>query len=105
MGKYSGDQLFRAISRDNNTTTLYFIYFPHHKVEPTKVLYVLPCIISKELLINPNKFIARSGIERVTTGVWDKDKCTFADQNELHNEEGMKSMFEDIGIPELDLDQ
>ena len=30
--KHSRDQLFHAISRDNNPTTVYFMYFPHEKV-------------------------------------------------------------------------
>ena len=71
-GKYSGDQLFHTISRDNNTTTEHFVYFPHHKVEATQVLNGLPYILSEELIINPNNFIAKSGIERATMGIGDK---------------------------------
>ena len=52
-GKYAGDQLFHKISRGNNPTTVHYIYFPHHKVEATQVLNIMPCIISEELLINP----------------------------------------------------
>ena len=43
--KYARYQLFHTISCDNNPTTVKFMYFPHHKVEATHVLNVLPCII------------------------------------------------------------
>ena len=59
IGKYAGDQLFHEISRDNNPITLNFIYFTHHKVEATQVLKRIPCILSEELLINPQNFITR----------------------------------------------
>ena len=83
--KYAGDKLFHAISRDNDPTTVHFMYFPHHKVESMQVLSIIPCIIAKEILINPNYFITRSGIERATMGIWDKDKRSFTDPNELHH--------------------
>ena len=92
-GKYSGDQLFHAVYCDNDTTTVHFMYFPHHKVESTQALNWLPCILSEELLINPINFITRSGIERATMGIWDKEKHTFTDPNELHNEEAMEGVF------------
>ena len=85
-GKYAGDPLFHAIPRDKNSTTVNFMYFPHHRLEATKVLNVLTCILSEELLINPNNFITKSGIERGTIGIWDKEKRTFTKPNELHNE-------------------
>ena len=47
MGKYAGDQLFHAISRDKDPITVYFIYFSHHKIEATHVLNGLPCILSE----------------------------------------------------------
>ena len=31
-GKYALDQLFHAVSHDNDPTTLQFTYFPHHKI-------------------------------------------------------------------------
>ena len=62
-GKYAGDQLFHAISCDNNPTTVYFMYFPHDKVEATQVLNGLTCIASEELRTKPNHFITRSGIK------------------------------------------
>ena len=68
MGKCAGDQLFHAISCDNNPTTVHFMNFPHHKVEVTQVLNGLPYIISEELLSNTNDFIPRSGIERSNMG-------------------------------------
>ena len=34
-GKYDGDQLFHAISRDNNTTTVHFMFCLHLKLEVT----------------------------------------------------------------------
>ena len=98
MVKYAGDQLFHAISRCNDPNTLYFIYFPHHKIESIQALNGLTCILSEELLINPNNFVTRSGIERATMGTWDKDKRTFTKPNELHNEEAMEVMLEDAFI-------
>ena len=86
MGKYVGDQIFHAISRDNNPITIHFIYFPHHKVEATQVINGLPCIISKELLVNPKIFITRSGIEQAIMCIWDKYKRTFTNPNYLHSE-------------------
>ena len=46
-GKYARDQLYHAISRDNNHTTVHLIYFTHHKVEATQVFNGLPCILSE----------------------------------------------------------
>ena len=31
-GKYDRDQLFHAISRDNDSITIHFMYFPYRKV-------------------------------------------------------------------------
>ena len=70
--KYDRDQLLHAISHDNNPTTVNFIYFTHHKVEETQVLNGLTCILSEELLLNPNYFMTRSGIEQANMGIWDK---------------------------------
>ena len=36
-------------------------------------------------------------------GIWDKEKFTFADPNELHNEESIEGMFEGTNLMELDL--
>ena len=80
-GKYAGDQLFHKISRDDNTTTVQLMYFTHNKVESTQVLNRLPCILPKELLVNPNIFITRSGIKQATMGIWDKDEVTFTKPN------------------------
>ena len=52
-GKYYGDQLFHAISFDNNPTTINFMYCPDYKVEATQVINGLPCILSEEALANP----------------------------------------------------
>ena len=71
-GKYAGDKLFHAISRDNNPTTVHFIYLPNHKIEASQVLNGAPCIITEELLAKPKDFITRSGIERATMFIWDK---------------------------------
>ena len=71
-GKYSGDQLFQAISCDNNPTTVKFMYSPHHKVEGNHALNGPPCILSEELLVNTNYFITRSGFEGSTMSIWDK---------------------------------
>ena len=68
---YVGDLLFHAISRDNTRTIMYFIYLIHYKVDSTQFLNVLPCILSKKLLINHNAFITKSWIEKVTLGIWD----------------------------------
>ena len=81
------------------------MYFPYHKYEETQVLNGLTCILSEELLINPNNFITISGIERYNMGIWDKYKCTFTDPNELHNQESMEGMFKGTGLLELNLDQ
>ena len=62
MGTYARD-LFFAIFCDNNTITIYFMYFPHHNVEATQVLNGSLCILAEELLFNPNYFITRSGIQ------------------------------------------
>ena len=85
MGKCAGDQIFHAISCDNNPTNLHLMYFPHRKLESTQVLNGISCIIYEELLTNPNDLITRSSIERSTMGKWDKDKCTSPNPNELHN--------------------
>ena len=103
--KHTGDQLFHAISRENDPTTVHFMYFCHHKVESTQVINILPCILSEELLINPNDFITRSGIGRVAKGKRDKERRTFTNPNELHNEEAMEGMFKGIGLAALDLYQ
>ena len=105
MGKHAGDRLFHAISRDKDTTNVHFIYFPHHKVEATHVLNRLPCILSEEILTKPNNLITRSGIERATMGIWDKEKHTFTNPSELHNEEATEGMFEGTGLTTLYLDQ
>ena len=86
-GKYAGDQLFHAISRDNNPTTVQFMYSPHNKVEATQFLNGMPCILSEELLTNPKNFITISGIEISTMGIWDKEKRTLTYPNVIHNEE------------------
>ena len=69
MGEYAGYQLFHAISHDNNPNTVHFMYFPDHNVEANQVLNVLPCILSKRILVNPNDLITRSGIEQATMGI------------------------------------
>ena len=38
-------------------------------------------------------------------GIWDKEKRTFTNPNELHNEEAMEVMFEGTGIAALYLYQ
>ena len=68
-GKYAGDQLFHAISHENDPTTVQFMYLPHHKVEATQFINIMPCILSEELLPNPNGFITGSGIEISTMGI------------------------------------
>ena len=74
-------------------------------MEVTQVLNGLPCIIYEELLIDPNDLINRSGIGRATIGIWDKEKRTFSDPNDLYDDEAMKSILEGTGITSLDLDQ
>ena len=104
-GKYVGDQLLHAISCDNDTAIVNFMYFPHHMVEATQVLNGIPCILSEELLFNPNDFINRSGIEQATMSIWDKEKRTYTDPNELYNEKAKDSMLKGTGLTELDLNQ
>ena len=82
-----------------------FMYFIHRKLGSTQVLNILPYIISEDLLINPNNLITRSGIEKDTMSIWDKDKRTYTDPNELHNEEAVEGMFTDTGLTSLDLYQ
>ena len=77
------------------------MHFPHHKLEETQVLNGLTCILSEELLINPNYSVTRSGIERSTMGIWDKDKRTFTNPNDLHNEGVMEGMFNGTGLNSL----
>ena len=79
------------------------MFFPHQKVKSTQVINRLTCILSEEVLVNPNDFIARSGIKKNTMGIWDKDKRTFTKPNELHNGESMESMFKGTGLMALDL--
>ena len=55
--KYVGDKLFRTISPENIPNKIHFIYFPQYRVEANQVLNVLPCILSDEILIDPNNFI------------------------------------------------
>ena len=86
-GKYSGDRLFHAIYRENDPTRVNFMYLPHNKVETTKICNGVPCVLFEELLVNPNNLITRSGIEISTMGIWDKEKRTFTNPNELHNGE------------------
>ena len=69
MVKHVRYQLIHAISRDNDATTVHFIYFPHHKVEETQVLNGLPCILSEDLLVNPNYYMTISEIEIYTMGI------------------------------------
>ena len=82
-GNYFGYQLFHAITRDNDTTTVHFMYFPHHKVGKTQFLNRLTCILSEELLVKPNYFIIISGIKRAAMSIWNKDKRTFFDPSDL----------------------
>ena len=63
IGKYPRDQLFHAIFRKNDPTTIFFVYFPHHKVEANQALRGLTCIISEELLFNAKDVITRSWIK------------------------------------------
>ena len=63
------------------------MYSPHNKEEATQVINALPCILSEEILINPNNLIKISGIERATMGNWDKEKRSFTDPDKMHNEE------------------
>ena len=72
MGKYTGDQLFHEISRDNIPTTINAMYFTRHKTEATEVLNIVPCIIYELILVNPKDFITRSRIKRANMGIWDK---------------------------------
>ena len=65
----------------------------------------MPCTIYEELLTNPKIFITRSGTEKASTVIWDKEKCTYNDPNELHNEESMEGIFEGTDLTALDLDQ
>ena len=88
-----GDQLLHTLTCDNDTTTVHFMYFPHHMVEATQVLNGIPCILSEEILFNPNDFITRSGIKQGTIIIWDKYKRTSTDPNELHNEKSMEDML------------
>ena len=74
-------------------------------MEETQIINKIKLILSQELLINTNNLITRTGIKRATVGLWYKDKCTFTDPNELHNEESMESIFEGTGITALDLDK
>ena len=67
-------------------------------MEATHVSNRLPCIISEELIFNPNTFINISGIKQNIIGIWDKYKRTFADPSDLHNEEAMGSIFEGTGL-------
>ena len=105
IGKYAVDKLFHEISHNNNATTLHFMYFPNYKIEKTQVLNGMPCILYGEILINLNDLITISGIDRDTIGIRDKDKHTFNDPNELHNQEAMGGMFKGIGLTSLDLYQ
>ena len=101
MGKYSGDQLSHAISRDNDPSTVRFMYFPCHKLEATHDFNKPPCIISEELLINTSYFITRLGIEQASMGIWDKDNHNFTKPNELHNEKTTEGVFEGTGITSI----
>ena len=93
MVKYARDQLIHSIYHDNDTTTVHFMYFPHHKLEANQVLNGLICIIYEDLIVNHNSYITRSGIYQATMGIWDKYKRTLNDPNEIHNEEAMEGMF------------
>ena len=71
MGNYVRDQLFHAISRHNNSTTVNFMYFTHDMIEELQVLNGPPCILSGYLLIILNNVITRSGIDQATMGIQD----------------------------------
>ena len=103
--KYARDQLFHEIPRVNNPTTVHVMHFNHHKVESTQVLNGLPFILDEYLLINHNNFITKSGIEQATMDIWDKEKRTVTNPNEIHNEEMTEVMFKGTGLMPLDLDQ
>ena len=93
-----GDQLLHAISCDNDTAIVNFMYFPHHIVEATQIINGIPCILYEELLFNPNDFITRSGIKKATMIIWDKDKHTSTDPNELYNEKAKDGMLKGTGL-------
>ena len=103
-GKYAWDKLFYATSRENYPTTVQFMYLTHHKVEAIQVLNGTPCSIYEEILTNPNNFIKISGNEIATMGIWDKEKRTFTNPNELNNEDAIEGMSKGTGIMALDLD-
>ena len=81
------------------------MHFPHHKIETTQVLNGRHCILLEELLINPNNLITISGIDQATMVIWDKDKHTFTEPNDLYNEEDMEGMLEGTGLMALDIYQ
>ena len=83
--EYAEDELFHGIFRDNNPTTVNFMFPCHNKVDATQVLNELPYILYEELLVNPNDLITRPGIKPATTDIWDKDERNFTVPNELHN--------------------
>ena len=59
MGKYNINQIFHAISHDNNPTIIHFMFPPNNKVEATQVLNGLPFMIAEKILFNHKKFITR----------------------------------------------
>ena len=81
------------------------MYFSYHKLGANQFINVIPCILSEEILVNPNDFITRSGIDQATMCIWDKYKRAFTNPNEVHNEEVMECIFEGTGLTALYLDQ
>ena len=78
---------------------------PHHGLEATHVINGQTCIFTGGVLINRNDVVTKSEIKQSTMVIWDTDKRTFTDQNELHNEKTMESMFEDTYFIALNLYQ
>ena len=45
MVTYARDQLFHTLCRNNDPTTVHFLYFPHNNLEATYVINGLLCIV------------------------------------------------------------
>ena len=85
MGNHKGDQIFHAVWRGTDATTVSFVFFLQHKTEVARVLNGLPFILADELVINTVDFIPQVGVERATFGTWDSLQHIFTDANYLHN--------------------
>ena len=102
-GDHKGDQLFHALCRGTNVTTVNFFYLPQHKTELAHIINGPACILANKLGINLVDFIKQVSMKRATFETWDPVQHIFTDPNDLHSKESMKKILQGTGLIAEDL--